>query len=401
MLFWITATLLAIAVAAVLFRPFLPGRKPAMAEGGEDTGTDIAFYRAQLAGVERDLARGTIEEAEAERMRIEIGRRILAADRARPAPVATGPRMAGAIMAVLGAVLVIGGGIGAYLWLGQPGYPDLPLRGRIASAAERLVDLPSQEDAESAAADAIAAQIITPPDDIAAIVADLHEAIAADTGLTNEIYVLREFLVSVRDFPEAARLSAEINAREGDQVTVDDLLYQVDLMLFATSGIVSQEAAEVLDHAAELRPDAPGVHFLRGYLMSQIGRADLAFSLWRPLAEGGEALEPWRSRAQRMVETAASAAGVDYTLPDEMLDSVETSPDIPPEAITAMVEGLATRLAEQGGPPEDWAQLIRALGVLGQNDRARAIWQEAQQVFADDPGLSLINDTAADAGLVQ
>ena len=41
-------------------------------------------------------------------------------------------------------------------------------------------------------------------------------------------------------------------------------------------------------------------------------------------------------------------------------------------------------LATEGGPPEDWARLIGALGVLGQTERAEAIAAEARVVFADN-----------------
>ncbi len=52
--------------------------------------------------------------------------------------------------------------------------------------------------------------------------------------------------------------------------------------------------------------------------------------------------------------------------------------------IRNMVQGLSDRLATEGGPAEDWAQLITALGVLGQHGQARAIYDNAVEVFADD-----------------
>jgi len=391
MLFWITAMLIALAVAAVLFRPALAGRG---GEGRAGAGTDIAFYRAQLEGVERDLARGVLEPAEAGRLRTEIARRILAADRARPEPAGRAPRAAGRALAGAGAVLVAGGALAGYLWLGQPGYPDLPLRGRIADAALRLNTLPPQAEAEARVADEIAAQVITPPEDIAALVAGLRAGLDDSPDPAGELALLREFEASTRNFPEAARLSTRLNALAGADAGADDLLIEADLMLYAAAGTISREAAALIDRAATLEPEAPGVLFLRGYLMSQIGRPDLAFGLWRVLAEGGEGFEPWRSRARLMVESAARAAGVDYVLPDAPAAQGVTDADI-----RAMVEGLAARLAAEGGPPEDWAQLVRALGVLGESDRARAIWQEAREVFAGDPGLALIDAAAQGAGL--
>ncbi|MBW7922908.1 MAG: c-type cytochrome biogenesis protein CcmI [Rubellimicrobium sp.] len=394
MLFWIIAALIALAVAAVLFRPAFRGSEAALPDGEAETGTDIAFYKAQLDGVERDLARGVIEPPEAARLRTEISRRILSADRNRPTRIGHAPRAAGLVMAALGALLLVGGALGGYYWLGQPGYPDLPLAGRIAGAAERLNDLPAQADAEAGVADEIAARIITPPENIAAIVADLHASLAENPDQPGELALLREFEASTRNFPEAARVSAQMNALAGDAVTVDDLLIEADLMLYATGGTVSREAAAIINRAADMDETAPGVRFLRGYLLSQVGRPDLAFGLWRPLAEGGEAFEPWRSRARLTVESAARAAGVDYALPDAPAAQGVTDADI-----RTMVEGLAARLADEGGPPEDWAQLVRALGVLGQTDRARAIWTEARDVFANDPGLALIDEAARGAGL--
>ncbi|NBT52481.1 MAG: c-type cytochrome biogenesis protein CcmI, partial [Marivivens sp.] len=52
--------------------------------------------------------------------------------------------------------------------------------------------------------------------------------------------------------------------------------------------------------------------------------------------------------------------------------------------------------------PQEWAQLIRALGVLGDLDRATAIWGEAQQTFAsDETAMSIIREAAVGAGVAE
>jgi cytochrome c-type biogenesis protein CcmH len=66
------------------------------------------------------------------------------------------------------------------------------------------------------------------------------------------------------------------------------------------------------------------------------------------------------------------------------------------------VAGLAARLATDGGPASDWARLIAAYGVLGQTDQARAIWTEAQAVFAADPiGMGVVGAAAIEAGVAE
>ena len=70
------------------------------------------------------------------------------------------------------------------------------------------------------------------------------------------------------------------------------------------------------------------------------------------------------------------------------------------EMIRGMVDGLSDRLATEGGPASDWARLIGALGVLGETERAAAIWNEARDVFAANPGdLALLAQAASQAGL--
>jgi cytochrome c-type biogenesis protein CcmH len=72
------------------------------------------------------------------------------------------------------------------------------------------------------------------------------------------------------------------------------------------------------------------------------------------------------------------------------------------EMIEGMVSGLSERLASEGGPAPDWAQLIGALGVLGRTDQALAIYQNAQTVFSDDKtAIDLITRAAQRAGVAE
>ena len=52
------------------------------------------------------------------------------------------------------------------------------------------------------------------------------------------------------------------------------------------------------------------------------------------------------------------------------------------EMIQGMVTSLSNRLATEGGSVNEWARLIRALGVLGETTSASNIWKEAQNVFS-------------------
>jgi len=78
MLWFVMALMTAAAIFAVLWP--LARRTPLR------SGSDIAVYRDQLDEIERDRAAGLIGGREAEAARIEVSRRLLAADAAAPAP---------------------------------------------------------------------------------------------------------------------------------------------------------------------------------------------------------------------------------------------------------------------------------------------------------------------------
>ena len=154
------ATFLIIAVAGTILVA-LALVWPLVTGGGGARGRDAAdaeLYRDQLTELDRDTARGTITEAEADGARVEIARRLIAAtkraeagDALTPAPVATS-RMT-AIVALIAAPALAGL---IYLQTGAPGTPDLPLAARGDPANPGV---PTQAEAER-----IMAEQLPPPE---------------------------------------------------------------------------------------------------------------------------------------------------------------------------------------------------------------------------------------------
>ena len=100
------ATCLAVAVAGVLLAPLRRGAGGAEAHAPD---ADLVVYKDQLAEIARDLTRGTLAEAEATRLRTEIGKRILESDRSRPAGATRGPAGSGVVAMVLVLALAVPG----------------------------------------------------------------------------------------------------------------------------------------------------------------------------------------------------------------------------------------------------------------------------------------------------
>ena len=113
--------------------------------------------------------------------------------------------------------------------------------------------------------------------------------------------------------------------------------------------------------------------------------------------------------ARAQVSDAAFRAGVEYSVPEargpsfaEMDAASELSEEDRQAMIGSMVSGLANRLATEGGPAQDWARLIRAYGVLGDQNAARTVWTEARQVFVSSMrGMEILTNAARDAGVLE
>jgi cytochrome c-type biogenesis protein CcmH len=406
-LFWGVALAMALAVSGLMIAALARTRAATAADH------DLRVYRDQLKEVERDLARGLIGEDEAARLRVEIGRRVLAADAAVQAGVsaeAAGPGRG--LMAGLIAAVVLGVGGGVYLWQGAPGYGDLPLSVRLQQAEDRRAARPDQAAAEEQA------RADLPP---APLSGDARHMELLDrlrkvmTERPNDLQgqeLLARNEAMVGNYTAAAQAQAMVVALKGPVATAADLAMQAELMIMAAGGYVSPQAESVLSAALERDSTNGSARYYSGLMFLQTGRPDLAFRFWAPLWEGSNPDDPWVDALRQQLPDVAFMAGQHrYQMPDlraplagpdaaAMQAAQDMSPEERQTMIRGMVDGLMERLAAEGGTAPEWARLIRALGVLGDMDRARAIHAEALTRFAGRDGdLAEIAAAAAEAGL--
>lgn len=397
MLFWIISLALAAVLSVMLLRAYFRA-------GVSSGNADLQVYRDQLAEIDRDAARGVIDKSEAERARIEISRRILEADRVGETAEPKG--RGGLLFPALLIGAAVAGAAGLYMHLGAPGYPDLPISERIARAEAFKAERPSQAEAE--------AQTTLPPAPepdpaYADLIGKLRTAVADNPDDPTGQRLLARNEAALGNYTSAATAQRRLIALLGDGATATDYATLADIHVLATGGYVSPEAEEALNAALERDPKNGTARFYSGLMWAQTGRPDLAFRFWRPLLEEGPEDAPWIAPIRSQIGLVASAAGVDYAPPaakgpdaDDIAAASEMSADDRQAMIRTMVDGLADRLATEGGPAEDWARLISSLVVLGEIDRARSIWGEAQDIFADHPeDLAVIRAAARDAGVTK
>lgn len=401
--FWAVAALMAFGVAGLLILGLRAGRHLAPVPGAAE---DMQVYRDQLREVGRDLARGTLAPAEGGRLKTEIARRLLEADRkagtALPARAPTsGGRLAGlAVLAAAVAALFL------YSRLGVPGYPDLPLRARLAEADAALATRPAQGDYV-----ATLAPLPAPAADPAFL--DLMEKLRAkvDPATSTDprgLALLARNEAALGNPAAALAAQRRLLAVLGDQATAEDHAALAELFIVEAQGYVSPEAEAAL--VAALQRDAENglARYYSGLMFAQNGRYDRAFALWRPLLDEGPQDAPWVPALRDQIGQVAELAGVPYAPPDPPALRGPEAGDVAAAAgmaeadrqqmIEGMVDQLSARLAAEGGTAAEWAQLIRALGVLGRKDQARSIADEAQARFAGRAeDLALIAAAAAEA----
>lgn len=397
-MFWLAAVLLITICTLFIALPLLRGS----VESDAQAHSDVDFYRAQLAALDKDVARAVISKEEAASAKVEISRRLLEADKRHAQAEAAIARPARPLVAGLVVLVVAGAGFGMYLIYGAPGAQDQPLVARYQAAEDLRQNRPSQAEAVSVAPANPYQQL---PEDVA-LIEQLRQALQSrpDDLHGHQLLVANE--ARLGRFSEAAAAQAQVIRILGDEATSQHYADQADLMVLAANSYVSPEAEEVLREALQRDPRNGTARFYMGLMLAQIGRGDIAFETWRRLLEESQPDDLWVAPIRSQIMQAARAAGARYELPPEGSAplrgpdqaAIDAAAEMTPEERRAMVEGmvasLGQRLAEEGGSAQEWAQLIVGRAVLGDTDGARAVLAEAREVFAGNAEALTMFDQA-------
>ena len=362
----------------------------------------LRVYRDQLAEVDRDLARGVISASESARIKTEVSRRVLDADR-NPGVLVQGSAAQAKLASVaVGAALMAA--VAGYYWLGAPGYPDLPLAKRLELAqaahdnrpaqavAEANTAAPAPTNADAEYIDLMAklrAAVIKRPDDLQGLALLARN----ELGLGNAV---------------AARVAQQqLVTLKATNATAEDHAALAQMMIVAAGGYVSPEAEAQLIRTLALDPGNGLARYFSGVMFAQTGRPDRSFALWQPLLAQGPADAPWIAPIRAQIEQIAGEAGVRYALPAlagpdaATIAAADGLSETDRQAMIAgMVDQLSSRLQEGGGPVDDWIKLINSRMVLQQPDRAQAAVISAKAAFeGNSAALAAINAAATQAGL--
>ncbi|MEM8749427.1 MAG: c-type cytochrome biogenesis protein CcmI [Pseudomonadota bacterium] len=341
--FWIIAlVLLASAVLSVLF-PLARNRS-----GNRWQVDSTAVYKEQLADVEAQLANlpnsapKRRESLEAERA--EVARRLLRASKKDASSANLSDNRSYVKAASLVALLFVPlASLAFYASLGSVGTADFPLSARQqAPLEERPV-----EDLVALAEN----HLKSGPDDPRgwAILADVYGKLNQPAKRANAIEQL------MRISGETPELLTDL----GEALTI------------AGGNIVPERAKKMFETALKSEPNMRKANIYLALALDQEGKTGTALSIWRKLKEKPSDDENWVRLVNSQI--ARLSEKVQDVRPVEVPDRSD---------ILAMVEGLANRLEDEPGTPQEWARLIRSYGVLRLNAKAEAALQRAVSQFA-------------------
>jgi cytochrome c-type biogenesis protein CcmH len=387
-LIWVVLAGLTAIVLLVLLRP--------LARAGESERSpeafDAAVYRDQLSEVDSDRARGLIGEQEAEAARIEIARRLLAADgkgRAADHAKPGGTRTRTAMIAVGAALPVLA--LGLYLTYGSPRLPDQPL-------AARLEDPASDRNLE-------------------ALVARVEARLRAHPEEGQGWDVIAPVYLSGRRYDDAAEAYSQAIRLLGP--SAKRLSGQGQALVLANNGVVTEDARRALEQALALDRTLIEPRILLAIAKEQDGQFAAAIEDWRALLNTATGEAPWREMVEKRIEIAeAHLAGKPSIAGEEPPPQQAGSPGGPgPDAgdiaaaqgmsadqrqamIEQMVQRLAARLDQDGSDLPGWLKLVRAYSVLDRkNDALKALQRAKSQFNGNAQAIEQLDQLAAELGL--
>lgn len=366
MLWVIFALLTGAAVMAVLW-PL--SRAPATTDAHE---LDVSFYKAQAVEIDRDVARGVIGESEAVVARNEAARRLMAASRVAPNDVRlASPRIARWV--ALAVVLLIPvGTLALYTYVGEPNMEDEPLEARLKADPAKM--------------------------DMAAIMAKLERTVAANPNDGRGWSLLARMYTQLGRTDGAATAYRQEIRILGPTEERLSALGEDETVL--SDGHVTPEALQHFEAAAKLDPRSPRARFYLALAAEQAGDKTKAVTIWKAIVADGPANAPWIPPIEARI---AAATGEPMAPPMAMSDAspgaaaeggqaklAATVAAMPAgqqqQMIHGMVDRLAQRLKANGGDIEGWLRLVRAYGVLQEQDKAKTALADARRNFASDDG---------------
>lgn len=357
--------LVSIGILVLLARPLFRRDQAAAAPDRE-----VAIYQDQLEEVERDKARGTLDEAQARAAKVEIERRLLGALRRREEATGHVSRTGRFAVIVLMASIPLAA-LFLYLQLGAPGQMTPP--------------------AETSAA--------ALPPELEGRIAALEERLAAEPDNLEGFILLARTYAGVGDYEKAVEAYRRANRlAEGEDPAIAGEM--AEALVLRNEGVVPREALEIFSRIAEAYPNDPQATYYLALAKSQAGDTDGALKDLQRLRQNAPPEAPWLPTVDALLRdlgaTPTPAPTEESRAPGPTPEQMAAAQDLSDEELQQMVEGMVSRLAarleENPDDLEGWRRLARAYEVLGRDEDAENAYLEVIERAPNDPAAKAFLD---------
>ena len=365
---------------------------------------DLTVFRDQLQEIERDAAQGLLDAEAAEAARLEVQRRMLAADTelqtGTGATGSGGPRRLTAVLIGAGVPLAAAA---LYIMLGSPDQPDQPFAAR---------DLPAEQ---------VAAQTTARPEpnpEMTAMVGRLAERLTENPDDIEGWLLLGRSYISMERFADALNTFAHARKIADGRVDVD--IAYAEALILTGQMKVTDDAAAIFRAVRDKAPFDPKARYYLGLKKAQAGDVNGALQDWADLVAISPEEAPWVPVVRQQIARAAEDLKIDpltITMsedarkllaqqppvlrpstpimppaetagpgaqPGPSREQMEAAQDMTAEDRDAMIRGMVDRLADRlKENPDDlagWTRLERAYRVLGDTAKADAAAAEIKRL---------------------
>jgi cytochrome c-type biogenesis protein CcmH len=348
---------------------------------------DRVVYRDQLEELNRDVVRGLLTETEATSARLEIQRRLLAAD-CGSAGEERGGRSR--VLASLVVLFAAGGTCAVYGMLGAPGISDTPFLSRVAAAREAPddpvappghTDIPGQHD-------------------LAQALGKLAAKLKADPSNADGWLLYARTAGSLRRWDEA--VDAYHHAMALGRAGPDTQSGLGEMLTLQAGGIVTPAANDAFAASVKDDPRNDVARYYLGLAAGQAGEPERAIREFQILLAEIPEDSPMRGEIGKRIDEAAKAAGLPVPELEKGTPAETQNPDdAAMEAASAMPQGaqkdliagmvakLAARMQTQPDDVDGWMRLGRAYVVMGEREKSADAYERAAALKPDDVGIGL------------
>ena len=366
---WIVILVLAAVTLAVLALLLVPLLRRPSAEDNRDRHS-LEVYRDQLDELDRDVARGVMDDREATTARQEIERRILALN-PETDKAGGGKTTKGARLTALALIVIVPLAAAAlYAWYGSPTMPDQPM-------AERWAD------------DRLVFEGGPTFGDVRRMIARFEQTLAEEPENAENWATLAGAYALLEQYGQAAEAMGRAAALEPQNAERQSLLGE--FLVLGSGGIVSEEAGDAFRAAIAADPFQPVARFYLALARAQDGDVAGALADWQALLADTPPGASWEPMVTEQITRAATELGID---PAEALaqgqptgptqEDVEAITSLPEDEqmamIRDMVDGLAARLEDEPDNLEGWMRLAQSYAILGEWELSRSAYLHALEL---------------------